>query len=219
MTRIIVIGEGPTEQVFCNDVLQPVFNAQDKFIETPKIKKSQGGIVHWKALKKQIELHLKESGVYVTTLIDYYGLYPYHEFPEWDDAQKIVNMSERISFLENAMQAEIEESIRYRFIPYIQMHEFEGLLFSDISIFEENFDEDEFSDHDYLIETDKRFDNPEDINDGKLTAPSKRLGRILGNYSKVVYGSLLAQEIGLGKIQERCPRFNHWIESLLSIKK
>jgi hypothetical protein len=217
MIRIIIIGEGPTEQIFCNDVLQPVFNAQDKFLETPKIKKSKGGIVPWSYLKKQIELHLKDTSVYVTTLIDYYGIYPYHEFPKWEEAKKIVNKSERITFLEKAMFEDIDESIRYRFIPYIQLHEFEGLLFSDISVIEENFEDNEFKDHAYLVETDSAFDNPENINDGKTTAPSKRLDRIIDDYSKVVYGSLLAQEIGLDKIREKCPRFNNWIESLLAL--
>lgn len=219
MIRIIIIGEGPTEQLFCNDVLQPVFNAQDKFLETPKIKKSKGGIVPWSYLKKQIELHLKDASVYVTTLIDYYGIYPYHEFPKWEEAKAIVDKSERITFLEQAMLEDIDESVRYRFVPYIQLHEFEGLLFSKISVIEDNFDDDEFNDHAYLVETDSAFDNPEDINDGKTTAPSKRLDRIIDDYSKVVYGSLLAQEIGLDKIREKCPRFNNWINSLLAIKE
>ncbi|MCK4920645.1 MAG: DUF4276 family protein [Bacteroidales bacterium] len=219
MIRIIIIGEGPTEQGFCNDVLQSVFNAQDKYIETPKIKKSQGGIVHWSNLKKQIELHLKNTSVYVTTFLDYYGIKSKHEFPKWEEAKAIVNKSERITFLEQAMLEDIDESVRYRFIPYLQLHEFEGLLFSDISVIEEYFDDDEFNDHDYLIKTDSTFDNPENINDGKKTAPSKRLDRIIEEYSKVVYGSLLAQEIGLDKIREKCPRFNTWIEKLLAFEE
>ena len=63
MNRIIIIGEGPTEQAFCNDVLQPFFNQHGLYIENPKIKKSKGGIVSWNDLKKQIELHLKDTGV------------------------------------------------------------------------------------------------------------------------------------------------------------
>ncbi len=219
MIRIIIIGEGPTEQTFCNDVLQPLFNTQDKFIETPKIKKSQGGIVPWTYLKKQIELHLKDSSVYVTTLIDYYGIYSHHKFPGWEEAQKIVNKNERIAFVEKAMLEDIEDSVRNRFIPYIQLHEFEGLLFSDISVIEDNFDDNEFNDHNYLLETISTFDNPEDINDGINTAPSKRLKRIIKDYSKIVYGSLIAQEIGLDKIRDKCPRFNDWIETLLAIDK
>ena len=218
MKRIIIIGEGPTEQIFCNDVLQPVFNAHDIFLETPKIKKSKGGIVAWVHLKKQVELHLKDTEVYVTTLIDYYGIHPFHAFPKWEEAKAIVNKSDRITFLENSMLEEIDESIRYRFIPYIQLHEFEALLFSDITVIEDNFESDEFKDYDYLLETDKDFSNPENINDGKTTAPSKRLDRIIDDYSKVIYGSLLAQEIGLDKIRGKCPRFNNWIERLLTIE-
>jgi hypothetical protein len=218
MIRIIIIGEGPTEQIFCNDVLQPVFNANDKFLETPKIKKSKGGIVAWSYLKKQIKLHLNDTSVYVTTLIDYYGIHPCHEFPKWEEAKSIVDKSKRIAFLENAMLEDLDESIRYRFIPYIQLHEFEAILFSDISVIEDNFEADELKDHAYLMETISAISNPENINDGKTTAPSKRLDRIIENYSKVVYGSLLAQEIGLDKIREKCPRFNNWIDSLMKLK-
>ncbi|OQX97049.1 MAG: hypothetical protein B6I20_13495 [Bacteroidetes bacterium 4572_117] len=139
MKRIIIIGEGQTEQIFCNDVLQPFFNKHGLYIENPKIKKSGGGIVAWKVLKKQIELHLKDTSVVVTLLIDYYGIYPKHDYPKWEEAKTIVDKKERMTFLENAMADEVDESLRYRFVPYIQLHEFEGLLFSDISVFKENF--------------------------------------------------------------------------------
>ncbi len=45
MKRIIIIGEGPTEQEFCKDVLQPFFFKYDISIANPIIKKSRGGIV------------------------------------------------------------------------------------------------------------------------------------------------------------------------------
>ncbi len=219
MNRIIIIGEGPTEQAFCNDVLQPFFNQHGLYIENPKIKKSKGGIVSWNDLKKQIELHLKDTGVVVTLLIDYYGIYPKHAFPKWEEAKTIVNKSERMTFLENAMAEDIDDAVRFRFVPNIQLHEFEGLLFSDISVIEDNFEDYEFKNHAYLVETDRQYANPEDINDGSTTAPSKRLDDIIDDYSKVVYGSLLAQEIGLKKIQEKCPRFNAWINKLLEFKE
>ncbi len=148
-------------------------------------------------------------------LIDYYGIHPNHTFPKWENAHAIVDKEERMSFLEQAMFEDIDESIRHRFIPYIQLHEFEGLLFSDIDVILNNFGDHEFSDQPYLLQTSSDFDNPEMINNGQITAPSKRLDRILENYSKVVYGSLLAQEIGLVKIREKCPRFNAWTNKLL----
>ncbi|MFV0345717.1 MAG: DUF4276 family protein [Bacteroidales bacterium] len=100
---------------------------------------------------------------------------------------------------------------------YIQLHEFESLLFSDISVIENNFEYSEL-DRSQLHKINKLFANPEDINDGKDTAPSKRLDGIIADYNKIVYGSLLAQEIGLEKIRKKCPRFNAWIKELLAIK-
>ena len=214
MNRIIIIGEGPTEQEFCNDVLQPFFNRHDIQLQNPTIKKSKGGIVPWEDLKKEIIYHLKPPESIVTTLIDYYGIYSRHNFPKWNESERIANKSDRMDLLEGAMRDDIPDNIRHRFIPYIQLHEFEGLLFSDISVIENNFDEKEFKDHHYLIQTARDHPNPEDINNRNETAPSKRFHNILENYDKVVYGSLLAQEIGLDTIRDKCPRFNDWIDKL-----
>ena len=37
MNSIIIIGEGKTEQEFCNDVLQPFFNHHDIYLQNSKI--------------------------------------------------------------------------------------------------------------------------------------------------------------------------------------
>lgn len=215
MSRIIIIGEGPTEQSFCNDVLQPHFNAKGTYLQNPTIKKSGGGIVSWEVLKRQINIHLRQdTTATITLLIDYYGIKARHEFPMWVDSQDIVNKSERMTILERAMLDEIDEAYKHRFIPYIQLHEFEGLLFSDRLVFDENFEENEFDDYDYLDETFNTYENPEEINDGNETAPSKRLCRIISSYNKIAFGSLIAQEIGLEKIRQKCPRFNDWVSTL-----
>ncbi len=33
-------------------------------------------------------------------------------------------------------------------------------------------------------------------------------------YDKVLYGTILAEETGLGTIRSRCPLFNSWIERI-----
>ena len=218
MKRLIIICEGQTEKEFCNDILQPYFNPKGIYLETPLIKKSSGGIVPWKFLKTQVEAHLKQdSKAFLTTFIDFYGIYETHGFPNWESSKSIPDKEKRLQNIESAMKNELEDSIQYRFIPYIQLHEFEGLLFSDTSVFDNNFEKNEFQDYDYMIETVEAFDNPEMINNSKTTAPSKRLERILKDYSKVVYGSLLAVEIGLEKIRSKCLRFNDWISRLENI--
>ena len=218
MKRLIIIGEGQTEQAFCHDILKPYFNTKDIYIQNSTIKKSKGGIVDWKNLKKEINIYLQnDTSASVTLLIDYYGIHQKHDFPGWNDSLRIMNKNERIDFLESAMLNDIDDRIRNRFIPNIQLHEFEGLLFSDRRVFDDNFEDHEFADYKYLEETFAQFNNPEMVNDGKTTAPSKRLDRIIVGYQKSVHGSLLANEIGLKRIREKCPRFNRWIEKLQSI--
>lgn len=94
-------------------------------------------IVRWSTLKKEINTYLKENDVYVTTLIDYYGLCSKYQFPGWEKSLAVVDKYKRMDLLESAMSQDIEDGIRHRFMPYMQLHEFEGLLFNDINIFYE----------------------------------------------------------------------------------
>lgn len=218
MKRIIIVNEGETEEEFCKDVLQPYFSTKDILIQHPTIKKSGGGIVAWETLKKQIETHLKQDpSVFVTTLIDYYGLNGKLKFPKWEESKAIVDINDRIRFLEQSMEALIDESLRYRFISYMQLHEFEGLLFNNIEVFNSQIARNEFSDYNELVNIIIENPNPELINDGKETAPSKRLMRLIKGYNKTVYGSILAQAIGLERIRSKSPRFNNWINTLEAV--
>ncbi len=189
------------------------------FIQMPTIKVSKGGIVKWPTLKQQIETHLKsEPDVIVTTFIDYYGLYSKHNFPQWDDCEKIQDHNSRMEKLECWMRDDINEDLRYRFIPYLQLHEFEGLLFNNIEVFYNQIPKNEIVGQTELEQTLQEFDNPEMINNSKETSPSHRLERIIKGYNKVVYGDILADAIGLHRIRNKCPRFNNWISKLENIK-
>lgn len=215
MKRIIIICEGQTETEFCKDVLAPYFSKWKIFIEAPLIKKSGGGIVPWNDLKRQIEIHLKQDiSVFVTTLIDYYGIPERFGFPDWEVAHLEQNKSVRMEILENGMLHAIQKDLQERFVPYIQLHEFEGLLFNEIEIFARNFKREEFVDLKQFHEIFKQFPNPEDINDGSSSAPSKRLLHHIKGYNKIVFGATLATEIGLSRIREKCPRFNTWIDKI-----
>jgi hypothetical protein len=217
MKRIIIICEGETEKEFCTTILAPYFSKQQIYLQSPLIKKSMGGIVKWKDLKRQIENHLKnDTDAFVTTLIDYYGLYSKYEFPKWDIAESEPDRNNRMEILENGMSQSISEDIRYRFIPYIQLHEFEGLLFNDEKYFHEQIPKNELVGTTELYEVFKNYDNPEMINNTKETSPSHRLDRIILGYDKIVYGNILAEAIGLENIKNKSPRFNGWINNLKS---
>lgn len=218
MKRIIIVCEGQTEQVFCDRTLGPYMLAKGYHVQAPTIKSSKGGIVKWETLKKQIETHLKsEPNAFVTTFIDYYGLYEKFEFPGWANAELIVNKADRMNWLETSMKLEIPEELRNRFVPYMQLHEFEGLLFNDIQIFYDQIPAEDLIGVLELTNTFRDNINPEMINNSRNTAPSKRLSRIISGYNKVVYGDILAEAIGLTRIRNKSPRFNNWIQILESL--
>ena len=94
------------------------------------------------------------------------------------------------------------------------MHEFEGLLFSDVDAFERLFRDPPITD---LRSIRSAFDTPEDINDSAKTAPSKRIARLIRSYRKTLDGPLLALEIGLERIRSECPGFDAWLRRLESL--
>lgn len=216
MKRVIIVCEGETEREFCKNVLAPHLFRHNVFIQSPLIKRSMGGIVRWSILKKEIETHLREPGVIVSTLIDYYGLYKKHNFPLWLDGEKIENKNDRMNFLENAMKEDITQALRYRYIPYLQLHEFEGLLFNNIQLFYEHVPKAELIGIDELKKTFADYDNPEMINDKPETSPSYRLKRIIRGYNKPLYGHYFAEAIGIEKIRAKAPRFNQWAEKIIN---
>ena len=216
MKRLIVVCEGPTEKEFCQDILYPHFQQFGIVIEAPIIKHSSGGIVPWWILKRQLEKHLSEGNVTVTTFIDYYGIKDEHAFPKMDVAKNAHHHIDRVRILEQAMCDDLPDECRHRFIPHLQLHEFESLLFSDVDVFVRNFADYEF-DLQELKKVKAEFPNPEDINNSPKTAPSKRLENAVPGYQKVLYGNCIAMDIGLNKIRQSCPHFNEWINALEKI--
>lgn len=218
MDRIIMICEGQTEQAFAKSTLQVPLIAKNISLQAPTIKASRGGIVKWNRLKEQIEMHLKsDPGAYVTTFLDYYGMYEKHVFPGWVEAHNIPDKNKRMDFLEQSMLKAIDPELAHRFIPYLQLHEFEGLLFNDIDVIYSQIPADDIVGKAELEKTFHDYDNPEMINDNRETSPSHRLQRIIRGYNKVVYGDILSEAIGLERIRAKSPRFNKLITTLENI--
>ena len=157
-----------------------------------------------------------ERDAFVTMLIDFYGIKDYHQFPEWEKCETITNKNERVDCLESAMKKDIEDMIRWRFIPYIQLHEFEALLLNKFDVYEQNFQKSELKN---IVELKRltNIENPEMINSDN--PPSKRLSELISRYNKILYGACIAASIGLDNIRSKCPRFNNWIETLEKICK
>ena len=216
MKRLIIVCEGPTEKEFCNNLLSGFLMQRGIAIETPLVKHSGGGVVPWLILRKQLVNHLMEGTPFVTMFVDYYGIKDDFGFPSWEEAKGIADREERMLMLEHAMQEDMPEELRYRFIPHLQLHEFESLLFSDLCGFERNFTDNEMK-LEQLRDVVRQFPNPEDINNNPLTAPSKRLEKAIIGYKKVLYGNCVALDIGLAKMIASCPHFRGWINRLTQI--
>lgn len=216
MKRLIIVCEGPTENEFCLNVLAPALLKSEIYVDAPLVKKSNGGIVPWPNIKRQIETHLHEGNAYVSMLVDYYGIKDSYNFPGWAESKSISSLSERCKFLCDSMKVDIAPELASRFIPYMQIHEFESLLFSDIAVFKDNFTQKEM-DFSILEDAVREFSNPEEINSRPTLAPSKRLISAIPSYEKVLFGNYIASETGLTRIMERCPLFNQWVTTLMSI--
>ena len=97
-------------------------------------------------------------------------------------------------------------------IPYVQKHEFEALLFSDVEAFAAvNVPSDVIKG---LRMVRSSFATPEDIDDSPRTAPSKQIKDLVRDYDKVVGGNIVALEVGLAAMRAACPRFDAWLARL-----
>jgi len=216
MRGIYIICEGQTEEEFVNGILRPYFNSHQIYdvraILMATSKGHKGGDVKYDRLKFNIEkLLARENDVVVTTFIDFFRLKS--DFPKFGDAQLITNKIKRVDFLEQALAEAINQP---QFVPYIQLHEFEGLLFAAKDGFEFLPDLKKVNLQKLLIAVNEKV-NPEELNDGELTAPSKRLEQLIPGFdkNKPFYGGLIAEVNTIRAILERCVRFNAWVESLI----
>ena len=214
--RLYIIVEGQTEQEFVKTVLLPyfqtrgIYNVQPILIHTSK--SGKGGFVNYTHLKKDIKRLLTETSsrdIVVSTFVDFFRI-P-NNVPGWDLAVTKNSHSKQADTIQAAIGNDISDC---RFVPYIQLHEFEALLFSNSRGFAEYFDEAQCQQTLKIIE---EFPNPEDINNNPSTAPSKRLLKIKPNYQKVLEGNVIAIEVGINDMLKRCPRFAAWVNKLVEI--
>lgn len=215
MKKLIIICEGNTEFQFCRDVLKPYFAPKDIDVEFRLIAKSAGGIVKWDFLKSDIENYLTaESDVYVTTFIDLYGIQSHHKFPQFNT--KAANNQEIVANMETGMKNDVNKALAIRFIPYIQLHEFESLVFCSLDVLKTKFmpNEADFAELEKII---NYYVTPEDINNSPVTAPSKRLEKNISVYSKKLCSVSITKDIGMNEMKNKCPHFRSWIEQLEKI--
>jgi hypothetical protein len=217
--RLNLTVEGRTEQAFAMNVLAPHLAFHGVYLSKPRCtalckKKGithRGGLDTYLAFENDIIRWLKQdSGVDIlfSTMIDLYAL-P-NDFPGFEEATQIQDFIKRVEYLENALQLKIGDK---RFIPYIQLHEYEALLLTDPEALLSWYPKENRAVQN-LINLCTRYATPEEIDD--QNPPSKRIIQEISQYkgAKSSTGPIVAQKIGLSKIRDKCPHFATWITNL-----
>lgn len=217
MKQIAILVEGQTEEQFVKRILFDYFLKKDICVEPITVKTSRtpvcsyrGGTITFEKAKKEIQRLLTPKYDKVTTFFDYYGLecsfFPFN-------FDKSLNPYDKVKKLEDYFQNCINNT---KFLPYIQLHEFETFLFVDADLTVNN-----------LINCNKKMvkqeivnaldisdNNPELINDSPQTAPSKRIENVHPSYQKPLEGNIVCGAVGLEVLKNKCKHFREWIEKL-----
>jgi hypothetical protein len=217
MSRVIAVVEGQTEQGFVRDVLAPFLVTENVYMSARLVGKPghKGGDCRYTRAKQDVLLLLRqESDTVVTTIFDFYALPD--SWPGRTEARQAL-FSRKAGIVETAVKKDILSELgtsfdESRFRPYVQMHEFEALLFSQpatiCAVLRSPRSEGE------VQAIRDAFQNPEEINDGSTTAPSKRLRNVFTDYRKRTHGLIAAQRIGINAMRRDCPHFAEWLTML-----
>lgn len=219
MTRLYVLVEGYTEKEFVKQVLEPHLQAYGVWVHTIIVQTSRDADGHknagggkWRHWRRDLEiLTAQQTGpaVRFTTLFDLYGLPS--DFPELEQHTADPDTSRRAEKLAAAMARAVPDS---RLIPYIQRHEFEALVLAGLNVLATLLDDATDIKGVQALRAILQRQAPEDINDGPLTAPLKRLKQHIPSFRKTVHGLLTVQGAGLVVLRQACPCFNAWVQKL-----
>lgn len=221
MIRVHVICEGQTEEMFVNEILASEFHPRNIYLTPALIGKPghKGGNFKFDRLLTDVRARLLgDTTAYCTTFFDFYGL-P-EDFPGKVTAKLKNGIKEKAVYLQDTLVEQLklklgDEPLK-RFIPYVQMYEFEGLLFSHPEKLAEGISKAGLGDSFQKVRD--AFGSPEEINNSPNTAPSKRIERLFRGYDKPVHGSLAALEIGLGAIRAECHLFDAWLNQINALQ-
>ncbi len=213
MDRCRLLVEGQTEETFANRTLLPhlyslgFHEVSVTVVETKRTaggEKFRGGVLSWRQLRNDIRLLVRDTGALVTTLVDYYAL-PVDvpgvatSEPSWDARQTVAHV-------EAAIADEINHA---NFLPNLMLHEFEALLYADPNAVGAHFDDEDVAAR--MMDDLRECSEPELVDDGPATAPSKRIMRHRPGYLKTSDGPTILSDIGLPAIRAACPHFDTWL--------
>lgn len=208
-----ILCEGPSEEHFINQIMFPYMQQRGIYVR-PVILGKHGGVSHYAQIRKELKLLGRDSSSYLTTMFDYYKL------PQDVPGVRECAETEPVKigkYIEIQMEKDLQGELQCkRYIPNIIVHEYEALLFSDPSCFSkcQGISKAQLK---KLKDTANQYTTPEHINNSEQTAPSKRILGIFKQYQKVIDGTIIANEIGMERMMERCPHFAEWVRELVDL--
>jgi hypothetical protein len=221
--RLYLTVEGETELKFAKETLFPHLvkfevEVRPRMVLTNRKLGKRGGALGFHRLKRDTTHLMKEDDhceARFSTMIDLYALPG--DYPGWNEAEKKSKPVDRVLELEKALALELADS---RFIPFLQLHEFEALLYCDLKQVQSRIEDSDKA----IARLQKEvasFSCPEEINDGEATALSKRLIGHVPRYEnlKARIGAPAAGAIGLHVLREKCPHFGQWLTRLENLKQ
>ncbi|MDR1182451.1 MAG: DUF4276 family protein [Bacteroidales bacterium] len=225
MSQIIlhILCEGQTEDRFASTVLKPYLKKYDVIVKTTilitsKKKNSRGGMLSYAQVENDLKLlfkqHAKKTSEthYYTTMFDLYALPD--DFPEYSDAKKISDCYKKVETLERHFAEKVNF---HKFIPYIQLHEFEALVFCGLAHLLIDYPDMKTQVENLQKIVEQYANNPEKINDSPETAPSKRIIKEFESkhyYDKPKSGAFVTGKVGIEALKSKCPHFKAWVEKL-----
>lgn len=225
MRKVYVVVEGQTERAVIQQAFAPDLANQGILLNPRIVGKpgKKGGDCRFSRVLPEIcNLLLQESDSFVTTFFDYYAL-P-NDWPNREASQVLSSYQQKANEIEKGLReaalAQFKRIDPKRFVPYIQMHELEALLYADSKIMGDILGVDGEKFQKILDEFNGQC---EAINDSSVTAPSKRIMSLVPFYKKGssvnAHGWRILKQIGLQRIREQCPHFDGWITAIEQLPK
>ncbi|MEI8324724.1 MAG: DUF4276 family protein [Betaproteobacteria bacterium] len=215
MTRLLMLVEGQSEEIFVKQTLAPHLAEHGVYVEpillwTKRLASGggfRGGTSNWNQIRKNLFPLTRDGNAWVTTLLDFYGL-P-EDVPGYQEAMQPGNPRDRVTGLEARLAAEINHQ---RFIPFLALHEFEAWVFSKADVLAKHFDRADLTER--VAKAIAVAGEPELINHGKDTHPKARLQAMATGYKETSDGPTLMGKIGIPAIRDACPHFAAWLGRL-----
>ena len=213
MSTVLLLVEGESEFRFVRDRLNDYFAGryvlQPILTETRRGVRSGGLARDYAVFRRQMSRLMAQHGgredAWFGCMLDLYGLpagFPGH-------GQAPGNGWEMATSIETALATDLAHE---RFLPYLNVHELEALLLTELRALGCFFTGKQ-SEVERLAAEVARFSSPEEINLTRETSPSHRIARHLPGYAaaKVQASSVAFSHISISLIRKHCPHFSDWL--------